>query len=199
MKLILGTDSTWSLRAWICSQLAQVKSDLVVINLSRANYKSEILKHSSTGLVPALNEGSVVIHDSLAIAEYLNEVSNGSLYPNVPLERALARSYCAELHSGFFNIRALCPFTLEQVASLTDFDEKTKAELMRIESIFAAAHLPFMFNSAGAVDAYYAILAFRLNAYGINLTGKAGDYQKSLLDWPILQQAITLAGEWHKA
>ena len=197
--MIVGTDSTWSLRAWICSQLAQINIDLVVINLSRENYKSEILKHSSTGLVPALNEGSVVIHDSLAIAEYLNEVSHGSIYPKVSSERALARSYCAELHSGFFNIRALCPFTLEKVTPLTDFDEKTKAELVRIEAIFAAAHLPFMFNSASVVDAYYAILAFRLNAYGINFTGKAGDYQKSLLDWPILQQAIKLAGKWHEA
>ncbi len=198
MKLILGTDSTWSLRAWICSQLAQVNIDLVVINLSRENYKSEILKYSGAGLVPALNEGSVVIHDSLAIAEYFNEVSNSSLYPKIPSERALARSYCAELHSGFFNIRALCPFTLEQVAPLTDFDEKTKAELARIELIFAAARLPFMFNSVSVVDAYYAILAFRLNSYGINFTGKAGDYQSSLLDWPILQQAIALAEQWRE-
>ena len=196
MQLTVGTDSTWSLRAWICSQLAQLNVDVNVIDLSHPDYKSEIFKYSKTGLVPSLNEGTFVMHDSLAIAEYFNECSEGALYPKLETERALARSLCSELHSGFINLRSQCPFSLEQVDPLVEFDNDINDELTRIKCIFEFAQLPFMFNSAGVVDAFYSILAFRLNAYGIKLQGKAGEYQESLLNWSRLKQAIELAQNW---
>jgi len=199
MQLTVGTDSTWSLRAWICSQLAQLNVEVNVIDLTKSNYKSEIFKHSKTGLVPSLNQGTFVIHDSLAIAEYFNECSGGALYPDSGPERALARSLCLELHSGFMNLRSQCPFSLDPVAPLLAFSDDIKNELTRIESIFELAQLPFMFNSAGVVDAFYCILAFRLKAYGINLQGKAGSYQNSLLNWSNLKHAINLAKSWKNA
>ena len=196
MKLTVGTDSTWSLRVWICSQLAQLDVEVNVIDLTSSDYKSEIFKHCVTGLVPCLNEGTFVIHDSLAIAEYFNECSDGILYPSSSSQRALARSLCAELHSGFINLRSQCPFSLEQVPPLLTFNRDLDNELTRIEQIFGSAHLPFMFDSAGIVDAFYSILAFRLKAYGINLQGKAGAYQESLLNWSNLKDAIKLAHSW---
>ncbi|KGJ89842.1 glutathione S-transferase N-terminal domain-containing protein [Colwellia psychrerythraea] len=196
MKLTVGTDSTWSLRVWICSQLAQIAVDVNVIDLTDSDYKSEILKHSETGLVPCLNEGTFVIHDSLAIMEYFNECSAGAIFPSSSAERALARSLCSELHAGFISLRIQCPFSLEQVPALLEFNKDIENELRRITKIFGSAHLPFMFDSAGAVDAFYAILAFRLKAYGINLQGKAGMYQESLLNWSTLKQAIKLAHHW---
>ena len=199
MELTVGTDSTWSLRVWICSQLAQLDVELNVIDLTNPDYKSEIFKHSVTGLVPSLDEGTVVIHDSLAIAEFFNECSKGALYPRSNSERALARSLCSELHSGFMNLRSQCPFSLEQVTPLLEFNTDIDNELSRIEKIFGSAHLPFMFNSAGVVDAFYSILAFRLKAYGIKLQGKAGEYQESLLNWSNLKQAIELAKSWKNA
>lgn len=196
MKLTVGTDSTWSLRAWICSQIAQLDVEINVINLTKPDYKNEILQHSKTGMVPALKDGKIDIHDSLAIAEYFNEYSDGSLYPKSPSDRAMARSLCSELHSGFINIRANCPFSLEQVEPLIEPDNDIKNELARIESIFDQANLPYMFDSAGAVDAFYSILAYRLKAYGIHFEGRAGEYQSSLLNWAVLRQAIKLAQNW---
>lgn len=197
MELTVGTDSTWSLRVWICSQLAQIDVDVNVIDLTDSDYKTEIFKHSQTGLVPSLNEGTFVIHDSLAIAEYLNECSKGALYPNSISDRALARSLCSELHSGFMSLRSQCPFSLEQVTPLIEMSNDIENELNRIEEIFEKAQLPFMFNSAGVVDAFYSILAFRLKAYGIKLQGKAGVYQESLLSWDYLKHAIELAKSWN--
>ena len=129
---------------------------------------------------------------------YFNECSEGSLYPSSISERALARSLCAELHSGFMSLRTQCPFSLDQVSPLLEFNSGIDKELARIEKIFSSAHLPFMFNSAGIVDAFYSILAFRLNVYGIKLQGKAGLYQESLLNWSNLKHAITLAKSWKK-
>ena len=196
MELTVGTDSTWSLRVCICCQLAELNVEINVIDLTHSEYKSEIFKYSVTGLVPSLNEGTFVIHDSLAIAEYINECSEGALYPSSNCERALARSLCSELHSGFMSLRSQCPFSLEHVTPLLTFDNNIEHELTRIKDIFGSAHLPFMFNSAGVVDAFYSILAFRLKSYGIKFQGKAGEYQESLLNWSHLQQAITSAKSW---
>jgi len=196
--LVVGTDSTWSLRAWICAQLAELPLDLHIIDLAKQSYKTDILQYSPTGLVPALLTPNGVIHDSLAICEYLNEMSSHPLLPHSIEERSLARSLCAEMHSGFTHLRSQCPFTLDKVAPITSFTSDLKQELQRVESIFNSAKGKFMFENATMVDSFYAILAFRLNQYGIQFSGKAGDYQKSLLDWPILQQAIQQATLWRE-
>jgi len=196
MELIVGTDSTWSLRVWICLQIVNIKATDVVIDLTDADYKAKILAHSPSGLVPAFIDGHIEIHDSLAITEYLNESSLGGLYPDSVKQRAFARSLCAEMHSGFMNLRQQFSFTLKPVAKATLLSDEVKQEIARIEAIFESAELPFMFEFAGAVDAFYAILAYRLNSYGITLKGKAGEYQKSLLNWDLLKQAIIQAEEW---
>ncbi|NTS76811.1 glutathione S-transferase N-terminal domain-containing protein [Catenovulum sp. SM1970] len=196
MQLIVGTDSTWSLRTWICAQLASIECEIKVINLNATDYKTTLNKLSQTGLVPTLVDGALQVNDSLAITEYFNECSNGALYPNNQQERAKARSLCAQMHAGFMNLRANCPFTLQTVPQLNTIGDEMNHELAQVTAIFNSAKLPFMFENAGAVDAFYAILAFRLQSYGIHLTGKAGEYQQSLLSWPLLQQAISVATDW---
>jgi len=193
MQLVIGTLSTWSMRAWICSQLAKVDCDIHAINLEQEGYKDEVLKYSPTGLVPVLKLEDSIIHDSLAIAEYFNEQSKGALYPVDSSERAIARSLCMEMHSGFMELRNQCSFSLEAVSPLTDVNESVQQELERIKSIFQQAKLPFMFDQVGTVDAFYAILAYRLQSYGIEFDGEAGEYQQSLLKWSLLQQSIQLA------
>lgn len=196
MQLIVGTDSSWSLRAWICASLAGVDVKESVIDLA-ANQSSALLSQASaTALVPVLCDGDIRIHDSLAIAEYLNEVSQGGLYPQQQQQRAQSRSLVAEMHSGFFALRSAMPFTLEAASQTPVISDAIRAELTRVEAIFSNAQLPFMHTNPGVVDAFYAILAYRLNQYGIQLQGRAGDYQQSLLQWPLLQQAITKAKEW---
>ena len=190
MTLISGTDSTWSLRAWLCARVAGFTPEVIRIDLTAADYKTQILKYSPAGLVPVWTEGELVIHDSLAITEYLNEISGGRLYPSGTGERALARSFCAEMHSGFANIREQCPFTQQEVPPLQASGEPIRKELERITDIFAQAEGPFMFSEPSAVDAFYAVLAKRLSHYGVELAGKAGQYQKSLNDWRLLAEAL---------
>ena len=159
-------------------------------------YQTELFKYSPTGLVPALINDSCVVHDSLAIAEYVNEISKGQLYPVDTEQRAVARSLCAELHTGFFQLRNNCPFTLDKVTTPLNRGEKIMLEISRVEAIFSQAKLPFMYDSAGVVDTFYAVLAFRLNTYGIKFEGSAGRYQESSLSWNILEKAISQAKTW---
>lgn len=196
--LVVGTDSTWSLRTWICAHLAEISLSVHVIDLAKENYKEDILQYSPTGLVPALLTPNGVVHDSYAICEYLNEVSAQRLFPDSLDQRALARSLCAEMHSGFMHIRSQCPFTLDKVNPVTSVTDELKQELLRVESIFGSAKGGFMFDNASMVDAFYAILAYRLNHYGIQFSDQAGEYQQSLLNWPLLQQAIQEAALWRE-
>jgi glutathione S-transferase len=196
MKLVVGTDSTWSLRAWICGQLVGIELEIIVIDLAAPDYKKQILNYSPTGLVPALITENCVIHDSLAIAEYFNELSNQRLYPDLASERAIARSLCAEMHSGFISLRGKCPFNLSDNLSPVSLDRNLSSELERVKSIFECANGRFMFEKPSIVDAFYAILAYRMASYGILLDGKAGEYQSSLLTWSHLKNALALAKQW---
>ena len=196
MKLIVGTGSTWSLRVWICLQLIKVEASEQVIDLSSTDHQAKILEYSPSGLVPAYIDGNIVINDSLAIIEHLNEHSHGGLYPISVKQRACARSLCAEMHSGFTLLREQFPFMLTPAKTPAILNQQIHQELARVEAIFESATLPYMFELAGAVDAFYAILAFRLNSYGITLPGKAGEYQQSLLQWDLLKNAIKQAEHW---
>ncbi len=196
MELVVGTGSTWSLRVWMCAKLSGIEINERVIDLRADNYKSEILKYSPAGLVPVLINEALVIHDSLAIVEYLNECANGRLFPKSQEKRALARSLCAEMHAGFIGVRGRCPFSLSAVDLLVEPGDALKVEIERINKVFEQATLPYMFDEVGAVDAFYAILAFRLNSYGIRFRGIAGSYQQALLDWNVLHDALQQAGAW---
>ncbi len=116
MQLWVGVGSTWSIRALLCAKITGISVDIKVINLSSQASKTELLHVSEAGLVPVLiasDDHSVVVHDSLAIAEYFNELSNGALYPEDRNARAKARSLMAEIHSGFGAIRSCYPFSCD--------------------------------------------------------------------------------------
>ncbi len=194
-QLVVGTGSTWSIRAWICLKLANVDFSEYVVVLENADYKQKLLDVSPTGLVPVLNTGSISIHDSLAIAEYANECSNGAIYPAQQHKRALARSLCSELHSGFMHLRTHCPFTLSQQPSVSLTPELI-AEINRLNVVWSQAQGSFYFDEPSVVDAFYAVLAFRLKTYGIELSPKASAYQHALLTWPLFSLAIEQARQW---
>ncbi|GAA5214719.1 glutathione S-transferase [Corallincola platygyrae] len=195
MKLVVGTESTWSLRVWLCLQIAELSADETVIDLAAPDYKQQLSPLSPTCQVPVLYDGDTAIHDSLAIAEYLNEKSGGKLLPDDPTNRAIARSLCAELHAGFQQLRGTCPFHLGKPKTV-ELTPALSHELARLEAIFAGANGPFMFEKPSMVDAFYALMAYRLASYGLHLTGNAGDYQRSLISWPLMQQATTHASDW---
>ncbi|MCG9581319.1 glutathione S-transferase N-terminal domain-containing protein [Vibrio tubiashii] len=198
MQLVVGTGSTWSLRVWLCATMANLELDAQVIDLSNPASKQQLAQLSPSALVPVLRDGNLAVHDSLAIVEYLNEQSGGALYPQDKSQRAIARSLCNEMHSGFFTLRSQCSFTFDSVPPADMSNQALRLELERVTAIFSQAELPFMFARPGAVDAFYAVLAYRLNSYGIRLEGKAGQYQASLLDWALMQSGIEQMRQWER-
>ncbi|AJQ94221.1 glutathione S-transferase [Gynuella sunshinyii YC6258] len=175
--------------------MAGVECEVIPVALSGDGYREQLARYSPSMLVPVLIDGDLVIHDSLAIAEYLNEHSGGRLLPADSSARAMARSLLAELHSGFFQLRSTCPYTLEVVEPVV-VSNAIQAELTRVTQIFSQATGEYMFDAPGAVDAFYAVLASRLSIYGVSLEGRAGEYQRALTDWSLFKSAWQQVSQW---
>lgn len=193
LVLTVGTGSTWAMRASLVLGLSGLTWQEQVFDLEDAKAVARLKRVSPTGLVPWLDDGDLRIHDSLAIAEYLHECCpERRLYPQSRAERAQARSLCAELHSGFGQIRSRLPFFLGAPTQIEPPVE-TLTELARLQTIWSQAKGPFYFDEAGIIDAFYAVMAYRLASYGIALPGPAGAYQQALLSWPLWQETLVKA------
>src|SRR5204862_442981 len=73
-----------------------------------ATTHEQIERYGPSGRVPVLLHGELRVWDSLAICEYVAELT-GKGWPQAREARAVARSVCAEMHSGFVNLRTLWP------------------------------------------------------------------------------------------
>lgn len=193
LVLTVGTGSTWAMRAALVLAMSGLEWQEQVFDLEDAKELQRLKRLAPAGLVPWLDHDGVRIHDSLAIAEYLHELCPARrLYPEARAERALARSLCAELHSGFRQIRTLLPFFLG-APTRSEPPVEAIGELARLQTIWSQARDPFYFGEAGLLDAFYAVMAYRLASYGIQLPGQAGAYQQALLAWPLWQQTLVKA------
>jgi glutathione S-transferase len=66
--------SSWSLRGWLLAKFSGLPFEEVVTAPDDASARAEILLLSSSILVPCLRHEGATVWDTLAIAEYLNEV-----------------------------------------------------------------------------------------------------------------------------
>lgn len=193
LVLTVGTGSTWAMRASLLLAMSGLEWQEQVFDLEDAKALQRLKRTAPAGLVPWLDDGELRIHDSLAIAEYLHELCPARhLYPVDRAERALARSLCAELHSGFGQIRSRLPFFLG-APTQSEPPVETLGELARLQTLWSQARGPFYFEEAGILDAFYAVMAYRLASYGILLPGQAGTYQQALLAWPLWQEMLVKA------
>jgi glutathione S-transferase len=77
-------------------------------------FKQAIAAVNPAGKVPVLQDGDLLVWDTLAIAEYVAETfPDKQLWPAGRLARARARSVCAEMHAGFGALRSACPMNIE--------------------------------------------------------------------------------------
>ena len=198
MEIIIGTRkwSTWSLRAWLALKHSGAPFTETVVTLREAaTSEAAIAAHSPSKLVPALKDGDLVIWDSLAICEYLNDqLPQARLWPADPAKRALGRSAAAEMHSGFASLRGECPMDLT-LRIEADLAEATARNIRRIVEMWSdlrgrfGQDGPFLLGQWSIADAFYTPVATRFRSYGVRLsdygdTGVAGEYSNALLETP---------------
>ena len=109
------TYSSWSMRPWLLMRAFAIPFDEIVIPLDSPHARAEILRRNPAGKVPVLEDGDLVIWDSLAIIEHLAERHpEHAIWPRDPAARALARSLAAEMHSGFSALRRHLPMNMRR-------------------------------------------------------------------------------------
>src|SRR6267378_7372077 len=116
-KLMIASKNygSWSLRGWLLCKMAGLDFDEHVAASDDPSMRAELLLLSPSFLVPSLTNGSVKVWDTLAIAEYLNELSpDAGLLPQDAAARALCRSISGEMHSGFINLRSALPMNIKR-------------------------------------------------------------------------------------
>lgn len=204
LTLVIGnkTYSSWSLRAALAMELAGAEYREELIALNRPDSRARILQHSPTGKVPLLLSEDGAIWDSLAIAEYLVECFPAAqLWPQARAARALARSACAEMHSGFVALRSHLPMDLKRNQALAAIPADAEADIQRICALWAECRQrfgqdgPYLFGQPSLADAFFAPVAARLRSYQVALPAAAAAYVETIYQWPAFQRWYQAAQE----
>src|SRR5277367_6481811 len=105
--------SSWSLRGFLLAKMSGLPFQEQVVSPDDASAREELLLRSSSILVPAFIHDGFSIWDTLAIAEYLNELKpDAKMFPADQKARARCRSISGEMHSGFSALRSTLPMNI---------------------------------------------------------------------------------------
>jgi len=184
--------STWSLRAWVLMKALHIPFAEKRILLYRPESPERLREVSPSGRVPCLQDGDLIVWDTLAIAEYLAERHPG-VWPTDARARAWARSAAAEMHSGFADLRN--EFSMDLRLRETRIPSPAvAADIARIDAIWREGRERFgrggdyLCGPFGVVDAFWCPVAFRFQSYGVALDGTAAAYCRALLELPAMRQ-----------
>src|SRR5260370_213486 len=105
---------SWSLRGWLLCKMAGLEFEEQQAPSDDPSTRAELLLLSPSFLVPCLTHDGVKVWDTLAIAEYVNELKpDARLIPAERVARARCRAISGEMHSGFSNLRSALPMNLK--------------------------------------------------------------------------------------
>lgn len=205
-KLYIGNKnySSWSMRPWVLMRQAGIAFEEVLVRFDSfeagSEFKRRIGPVSPTGKVPALVHGDLVVWDTLAIAEYLAErFPDRALWPAEARARAVARSACAEMHSGFSALRGACPMNVEarlpEVGALIWRDKPgVRADVERLVALWTQlldTHGgPMLFGAFSIADAFFAPVCMRLVTYALPLPPQIAAYVDRVQALPGVQDWV---------
>ncbi len=194
--------SSWSLRPWLLLKQSGIPFTEESIRLDQPETRKLLAEISPAGQVPFLKHKNVdqeiTVWDTLAIAEYINDqFPDKGLWPTDNAARAHARSICAEMHSGFSNLRNLWPmqFVREGMQHLTTGG--VQRDLDRINDIWTDARATFgsksenddgfLYGAFSIADAMYAPVVSRMVTYGpVALSPLASAYRDKVMALPAM-------------
>jgi len=200
--LIVGTRnwSSWSLRPFVALKATGAPFETVDIRLRQKDApttRDQILKFSPSGKVPILKieeaGKTLTVWDSLAICETLAERHpEAKLWPADPATRAVARSYAAEMHSGFPDVRDQLTMDFARKKPLPDLREDTKTQIARILDAWQSALQTwpggFLFGSLSVADCMYAPVVSRFETYGVDVPASVRAYMDRMLALPAMRE-----------
>jgi len=187
--------SSWSMRGWLLTKFSGLPFQEEIVSPDDPQARAEILLLSSSILVPSLKHGKTLVWDTLAIAEYLNEIRpEAKLLPANQAARAHCRAICGEMHSGFSALRSALPMNLKGHFPGFKVWSRAQADIDRITTIWkeclATYGGPFLFGERSMADAMYAPVITRFITYDVALEPICAAYSKRIMALPEVQQWI---------
>jgi len=181
--------SSWSLRGWLLCKMAGLEFVEEVVPVDDPSNRAELLLLAPSILVPCLTHLGTRIWDTLAIAEYLNEVRpKARLLPADRSARARCRSICGEMHSGFTNLRSALPMNLKARHPGFKVWAGAQADIDRITTIWrdclTVYQGPYLFGTLTMADAMYAPVVTRFLTYDVTLDADCAGYCDRIMALP---------------
>src|ERR1700687_5969259 len=200
-KLMIASKNygSWSLRGWLLCKMAGLDFEEQSVPADDPGTRAELLLLSPSFLVPSLTNGQVKVWDTLAIAEYLNELyPDAGLLPKDPADRARCRSVSGEMHSGFSNLRSALPMNIKGHYPGFKVWAGAQADIDRITTIWreclAASGGPFLFGASPSMaDAMYAPVCTRFLTYDVKLDSECAAYCATIMAMPEMKEWVAAA------
>jgi glutathione S-transferase len=201
LTLVIGNKnySSWSLRPWLALKQFGVQFHEICIPLYTAETASKMQQYSPSGKVPVLLHNNQAIWDSLAICEYLaEEFPHLHWWPEDKINRALARSVSAEMHSGFQNLRQNMPMNCRAKLPGKGLTQEVQKDIDRITTIWQEFRQKFatdgdmLFGKFTIADAMFVPVVLRFVTYNVQLDSISRKYVETILELPAIQ-------EWREA
>jgi glutathione S-transferase len=186
--------SSWSMRAFVALAHKGLAFEERPIRLVAERDAALLEEVSPTGQVPVLHHGALVVPDSLAILEYVEEAFPPprwpALWPADAGARARARWLAATMHSGFAQLRESMSFNLCFLPRRPAASSAALAEAADVLELWEAALeekcLPgaFLVGPFSGADVMFAPVVWRLTAFGVESGRAASEYMRAVLAVP---------------
>ena len=191
--------SSWSLRGWLLAKFAGLEFTEVMVSPDDADARKELLLLAPSIRVPAPTHEGAKVWNTLAIAQYLNEIKpDAGLMPAERIARAHCRSVSGEMNSGFANLRASLPMNLKGKFPGHKVWAGAQPDIDRIVEIWTECLTtyggPFLFGKQrGMADAMYAPVVTRFLTYDVKLTKPCLVYCHTIMAMPEMKEWIAAA------
>lgn len=194
--------SSWSLRGWLMCKLAGIDFAEDFHHMDAPDWFDWVKAKSPHAKVPLLchhgadNGKDVLVWESLAIAEYLNELYPAAgMWPVDRAARAQARAISNEMHAGFAALRTHMWMTLLNKRPGKGRTPEALADIARIVELWRGTRAkfgadgPFLFGSRFTIaDAMYAPVVIRFWAWEPDLPEDAKVYCTAVWDHPFVAE-----------
>jgi len=204
LELVIGNKnySSWSMRPWILLREAQIPFNEIQLKFGEKDgglTVPGIEKYSAAGKVPVLLVDGQPVWDSLAICETVAELfPQKKLWPENAAARRLARSACAEMHSGFQALRGKMPMNIRGRHPGKGLTPESRRDIDRVAALWAQCRDRFgaggrlLFGKFSVADAFFAPVVMRFQTYAVELPGAAQEYCDAV-------HALASVREWCEA
>jgi glutathione S-transferase len=190
--------SSWSLRGWLLVKFSGLPFAEEIVPSDDPSVRAELLLLSPSFLVPCLRHHGIIVWDTLAIGEYLNEIKpEAHLLPSDLTKRTRCRSICGEMHSGFGALRSALPVNLQGDFPGFKIWQRAEADINRITAIWRECldlyGGPFLFGERSMADAMYAPVVTRFLTYHVALDPLCAAYCEKIMAMPEMHEWVEAA------